>query len=144
MLKRRLPENFIFLFKFLIMVQIFVCSSFLSRNNKTYHKNHSKSKLKSSFSRIFTKTNNASCCWCKTVEFSIFLHYFCFMIVLNARERILSYKKFDALKFEGDWGKVLGKICFFRQSSAKYIWKGRKIKQNWARPDNFNICFYLS
>ena len=29
------------------------------------------------------------------------------------------------------------------QPRTKYFWKGKKIKQNWTRPGNFNICFSI-
>ena len=30
------------------------------------------------------------------------------------------------------------------QSLTKYFAKGKKVKQNWARPENFDICFCVS
>ena len=36
-------------------------------------------------------------------------------------------KKLKMLKLEGHWDESRGKICFFRQSLTKYMWKSNNI-----------------
>ena len=65
-----------------------------------------------------------------------------------------SKKKFDKafeiikdvkiLSFEENLGELLVKIWFVRQLLTKYFGKSKRIKQNWARQENFDIRFCVS
>ena len=38
------------------------------------------------------------------------------------------------------WDKLGAKISFYIQSVTNYFAKSKKIKQNWTRPEIFDIC----
>ena len=47
------------------------------------------------------------------------------------------------LRFPGDRDNLRAKIQFYLQSMEITFRKIRKIKQNWTRPETFDICFYV-
>ena len=75
----------------------------------------------------------------KTFKFGTFLQSIGFIFALKALTGFKVIANVKILKFEGDKSMLLGNVCAYRKSCAKYLLKTWKIKQSWTRLEKIDV-----